>query len=141
MTDLFYGTYAVSDLVLTGISQPSVEDDGGYAIVITGQFLDRPAQVFVERAADQRPCYGGESGRGFAPYPLPTRLTFVTPPLPLGGAPWSVRVIQGSEQEVLAGVLTVVARNWQSGTFEFRRVFPPWWRTGPRNLTPVGLLT
>lgn len=141
MSDVFISSYTFSAILLTSISQPVVEDDGGYPITITGQFLDRTAQVFVERGPVQFRCYGGESGRGFNPYPLPTTLGFVTPPMPRGGAPWDVRVIQGTEQEVLPGVLSVVARNWQSGTFEFRRVFPPWWRTGPRSLTSVELLT
>jgi hypothetical protein len=148
----------MADLATTGLANPAVtsfatvttlesvtpdvvEDEGGCEIYVLGIFQNLPATVsIVLPDLSELVCYSGTFGRGNAPLPLaPSVLKAVTPPLPIGG-PYDVRVQQGASDETLSGVLTAVARNWRSGVLAFRRLFPPWYRTGFRRLDTVNLL-
>lgn len=141
MTDVFIGEFSTLAIELTSLSQGVVEDDGGYPITITGVFREEVAAVYLVRGADQIPCYSARSGQGYRPFPRsPTTLQFATPPLPLGGAAWDVKVVQGAFEAVLSAAVTVVARNWHDRSLALRRVLPPWYKLGPRYLDSVDLL-
>lgn len=128
------------NLTLTSVSPSQVEDAGGDEIVITGQFLDSDAQVFVVVSGQDVPCYSGASGQGSRPRPVnPTTLRAVVPPLDIGG-PYQLKVVQGSQTAYLDLAVTTVARNWGTRVFRLRRVFPQWYATGPRDLGTVDLL-
>jgi hypothetical protein len=130
---------ALAALTLT---PATVDAAGGAVLTMTGPLLDMPATVTLVRGADERPCYSGTSGQGFRPLPRAVgKLLAVTPPLPIGGAAWDVYVRQGASTVIIPAALSVVAQSWHGKTFSLRRVFPSWYKMGPRNLDSVDLLT
>ena len=97
-----------------------------------GEFLELAAQVWIVDGATLYPCYSARSGDGYAPFPdSPVILTAATPPLPRKEN-LTLRVQQGAEVQELVGAIDVVARNWDTKTFDFRRILPPWYATGLR---------
>lgn len=117
-----------------------VEDAGGQPIQITGSFSAGntmgpvDTEVFVVVSGQDIPCYSNESGRGYLSFPFEKRiLVAAAPPLPIGG-PYDVKIVQGGDTIIVENQLTVVARNWESKAFAFRRLLPPWYATGKRNL-------
>lgn len=148
MADIFTGlaTTSVVEFSQTTtevdeVRPPVVEDEGGCEIFLIGLFQNLPATVSIILPGPiELVCYSGTYGQGNSPLPLaPSVLKAVTPPLPIGG-PYDIKVVQGDDEVTLAGALTVVARNWRTKVFGYRKLFPPWWKTGFRNLDVVDLL-
>lgn len=147
MTDLFGDSYDLtppspSGIEVTEVDHPVVPDDGGLVFMVRGTFRLSPARVYVVTNGVSIPCYSGAPGHGYTPIPSSTSsISVVTPPLPRGG-PWDVHVVQGVEEATGVGLMTVVARVWTSRVFDLRRLFPPWYRLGPRVVdSTVELLT
>jgi len=127
-------------LALTAVGPAVIDEAGGTKLSIIGEFKEETSQVWIVDGADEYPCYGGKSGEGYFPFPDSADLMFVaSPPLPIGG-PYTLRVKQGASTVDLVGVITVVARVWETNLFELRRVLPPWYATGRRNLDTLELL-
>lgn len=141
-TTLYWTFNTVAVYALDSVSPSSVEDDGGYVLTLLGQFGDEPVTVAVVVGGNDLVCYSGKSGDGNGPSPRlgGTKLTAVTPPLAIGG-PYDVKVTVGVSTVTLAAALTSNARQWKERTHALRRLFPPWYRMGPRTLESVDLLT
>jgi len=140
MTDVFVGEYSLAGVTLTSVVPPILEDDGGYLLTLTGLFKDAPAKVLLVQGLDTYECYSSKGGQSYDPRPRnPITMIVASPPVPRGV--YTVRVVQDVDDDELVGALTVVARNWKSRVFDLRRVFPPWYKTGPRSLDSVDLLT
>lgn len=147
MADIFTGlaTTAVLDFSPTvtqvdSIEPGTFEDDGGYEFFLIGLFKEEPAQVLIIVDGNEIECYSGARGERNRPNPLAGNiLRAVTPPLPIGG-PYPVKVVQGLTEDTLFNAITVVARNWRSKVHELRRLWPPHYRTGRRNLNNTDLL-
>jgi hypothetical protein len=147
MTDIFVGQYSVNAIRLDRASLDKVEDDGGYQIDLWGLFKDATAKLELVSVATTQPylCYGARSGMGYTPKPKsPFLVSLATPPLPPGV--YNFRITQGGSIFTSTAAstpfnLTVVRRNWHARTLAMRRVFPPWYKLGPRYLDTVGLLT
>lgn len=125
----------------TILSTDTVEDEGGALVEVYGSFAQIPHSIVVKVGLVEHPCYSGMSGEAYAPLPknLGTTLRLVVPPLARGG-PYDVIVRDGVNEYTFTGALTVVARNWREQTFSLRKAFPPWYKTGPRNVDFLALL-
>lgn len=140
MVDVYVGEYSLAGIQLDSVEPSTVEDDGGYEITLRGLFKDETAKVYLKQGATLYECYSAKSGQGYDPRPRnPVTMIVATPPVPRGV--YDVRVVQGLDDDELAAALTVVARNWKSRVFDLRRLLPPWYKTGPRKLDSVDLLT
>lgn len=128
----------LADLAAVSLTPSEVPDDGGVTLRLYGRFQPNLG-CLVEILVGAIPyvCYSADYGRGNAPLPLGENLLFcATPQLPIsaGSSAYDVRITQGAETVTLAGALTVRARSWRSGVFDFRKVLPARWRRG--NLGP-----
>ena len=128
-------------LVIESLVPDVVQDDGGYEIVMSGDFKDSVASVdVIDNDGTVHICYSGKSGQGYSPRPMsPTVLRAVTPPLPAGG-PYTLRVAQGASVVSIPMALTSVVRIRHAKVYEFRKRFPPWWDTGLRRMDLEDLL-
>jgi len=120
-----------------------ISDSGGDSLDIRGRFAGTPATVEV-RAPSAFRCYSGRSGQGYRPLPIsPELLSVALPRMPIGG-PYDLaitQVVRGSPQTVVASrIVWVQPRNWVSKTLSLRRVFPPWYRFGPRSTDSIPLM-
>jgi len=147
MVDIFIGGYSLNTIRLDSASLAKVEDDGGYQIDLLGLYREEPArlQLVNQLTLVAYECYGAFSGQGYSPSPKsPTLISLATPPLPVGT--YAFKITQSTYSFTSTGAdvpftLAVVRRQWKAQTFTLRRVFPPWYKLGPRNLDNVGLLT
>lgn len=140
MTDVFIGEYSLAGVLLESVTPSTLEDDGGYEMRLRGLFKDETA-VVVLIGADlvEHRCYSAKSGQGYSPRPRsPTVIVVATPPLPPGV--YTVRVVQGMDDDELFNAVTIVRRVWKSKTRDFRRLLPPWYKMGPRLLERIDLL-
>ncbi len=63
--------------------------------------------------------------------------TFIVPPLPIGG-PYAITFIDAADAVIFTEpLITVVAHTYHRKRWDFRRLFPPRWRTGPRGAVQV----
>lgn len=111
---------------------------GGRAVRLRGRFASTPAAVTVRVAGAPFPCYSGTSGQGYSPKAKsPTILDCALPALPIGG-PYDLevaQVVRGSLQTVtLSECIFAQQASWSSKTLALRRILPPTWRLGYRDL-------
>lgn len=131
---------------LTAASPATVFENGGYLIEIQGTTFD-PSHGFNVHigplgSASDPICYSGVPEQGNTIYPWTVaKLRVYTPLLDL--APVSLKhdiyVIDTdtAENHTLAFEMEVTNRDFKSGTFAIRKVLPPHWRTGPRDIDLV----
>jgi hypothetical protein len=148
MVDIFTGSYSLTSIRLDSADIAECEDEGGQAVSLYGLYRDETARVslFLDGSPGTLyPCYGGLSGQGYLPHPVFSgMLTLATPRVPTGFYRFKVQQSTETFTSDLATVpfgLTVRVRNWRTRVFSLRRVMPPWYRTGPRILDNVGLLS
>ena len=122
-----------------------VEDKGGEFLTVTTDDalpLETDLYVYVYDGVTEHRCYSGVAGSGDVIRAIDANtVRFVVPELPIGGA-YDVRVktTGGALQTTLSAFLQVVARNWETKVFDLRRLYPPWYKTGPRSVDSVDLL-
>jgi hypothetical protein len=127
---------------LFGLDVTVVPNLGGLVVVAHGIFdISRDVAFTLVQSGVNKPCYSGQSGNGYihgvpldaahAKFVLPHALTLGT---------WDARAAQGGFSSTLAAALTVVPRNWSPAVQALRRVLPPWYAAGVRNLDSVGLM-
>lgn len=140
MTDVFIGEYSLAGVLLESVQPPAVEDDGGYELTLRGLFKDEEATVvLIDSDLNEFVCYSAKRGQRYRPRPrTPTTMIVATPPLPPGV--YAVRVAQSLDDDELSAAVTVFRRNWKSKTYDYRRLFPPWYAMGPRHLDRIDLL-
>lgn len=118
---------------------------GGTKIEVTGDFeadLGRAMYFYVGPNGDDTDtrCLSGTAGNSFEIFPLnSTKLVFYLPVLAVGG-PYHVfgERVDGTDDDLLSGVLTIVKSYFNSFTFTMRSVLPPFYKTGPRNMDMLG---
>lgn len=145
--DIFVGSYSLSSISLDSASVASVEDDGGYQIDLRGVFRAEPVSISLINTltSDRYACYGARSGEGYAALPKSASLiSLATPPMPTGT--YAFQIAQGAYTAVSTSAavpftLAVVRRQWKTKVHALRRVFPAWYKLGPRSLDNVELLT
>ncbi len=112
-----------------------VSDNGGDFVTLDGSGIntDLPLEVYVvdDDGEEHGPCYSGVFGRGRTPMtPVATQISFVVPPLPIGG-PYNVKIYEGGvETAQIDAAILVVNRSWHSSVFDLRSLFPPRWLVG-----------
>jgi hypothetical protein len=118
-------------LVFT-VSPLRVSRAGGDKITLTGTFpRDHTYAVTVGGVA----AYSGVSGQGNVLLtPNETTLTFAMPPQPTAGAKTVALSKIGSTPDSGTSSITALERVFRSAVFSLRRMFPPWYATGPRRL-------
>lgn len=122
-----------------------VLSDGGGKISVFGDFTDMlgiPFRIHIgPNGDDDDPaCYSGVVGQGTVVYPVSEREIRAYLPVlePTDGSPYNVyvvNVLDPLDDAVLADYLGVLPAQYYSRVFELRRVFPPFYRMGPRNMT------
>ncbi len=125
-------------LSITALDVDEAGADGGYLVVITGDFEDSIGlahRVHVGPNGDATDAEGtsGVEGQANDVYPLSaTLLRFYTPRVVPGVHDVFVRLADDSDSDVLAASLTVYARDYKTEVHEIRRMMPPIYAVGPR---------
>lgn len=125
-------------LSITALSVDEAGADGGYLVVITGDFEDSIGlahRVHVGLNGDATDAEGtsGVEGQANNVYPLSaTLMRFFTPRVAPGNHDVFVRLADDSDSDVLAASLTVYARDYKTDVHEIRRMMPPIYGVGPR---------
>lgn len=125
-------------LSITALDVDEAGADGGYLVVITGDFKDSIGlahRVHVGPNGDATDPEGtsGVEGQANDIYPLSsTLLRFYTPRVSPGAHDVFVRLADDSDSDVLAAALTVYARDYKTEVHEIRRMMPPIYGVGPR---------
>jgi hypothetical protein len=133
MAAITFGPY-FSTLSVSAIDKAEVRDNGGDVVALTGEFLDADHTVAIDTPTGEVPCYMGASGEGYAGSPVsPTCLTFVSPPLPLGGT-YDVIVRVSGQTDTGSVVISARNRSFGQTDYGFRQMFPSVLKGGPRNL-------
>ena len=128
---------------ITSISLSEVPLDGGYLLELTGTFeLATLHEVHVGPAGDVTDpiCYSGKPGQANQAFPLSTtKLRVYTPELALGDdQDVFIKQVSSALTDSLADVLNVVKQDHQTRVFDLRRILPPNYRLGPRNMEVLG---
>jgi len=127
---------------LTSIDIDKTIARGGTRIEVTGVFtedLGRAMYFYVGpngNDTDTR-CLSGIAGNSFEIFPLnETTLVLYLPPLAVGG-PYHIfgERVDGTSDDLLSGVITIVESYYNSFIFTMRSVLPPFYKTGPRNMS------
>lgn len=129
---------------LVRINPDAVLGEGGVRLVIDGDFsgkLGVAYRVYVGPNGDDtdEPCFSGKVGQGTIIYPLTkTEMRCYLPVLAAtDGSPYDVyveNVETPAENDVLAGALTVLPKQYRTKVFGLRSVFPRFYFMGPRNM-------
>ena len=128
-------------ITLTGISASVVGEDGGTQLILSGNFagtFDKTYNIHIgptTTVADPK-AQSGVPGQGSLLYiSTPTKIVLYTPQLPVGG-PYDVllRRTDGFDSGTLPAAITVLPRQYYGGVYEYRSVFPPYYRIGPRSI-------
>lgn len=120
----------------------TLPEDGGYELRVEGTFeLGHRYEIeFLGTGISPNPkCYSGKPGQGNTVYPWTALiLRAYTPVLPAGG-PYTVKVtdLDTAETHSNATAPSYVYRDFKSTVFAMRKVLPPLWRTGPRDIDLV----
>lgn len=123
---------------LTSVNKSILPNNGGYEIRLTGVFeLGTTHRVYVGSTGSTSDpiCYAGQN-KGNLVTPLSTTLLRCwVPQLELGG-PLDVHVVQvsTSDDDTLSSVITTVKPDYKQRVFDYRRLFPPYYFMGPRNM-------
>ena len=123
---------------LTSVDLAKIPDNGGYLLKLTGVFEPGTThRVYIGTTGSSTdPQALGFQGDGNLVQPFTaTEMRIYTPLLELGG-PLDIHVVQvdGGANDTLAAVLTSVKPDFKSRTFDMRRILPPFWKLGPRNM-------
>lgn len=138
-------TYVPSFSIASITSPAVVEDIGGEAVTVSdaGITAGTGLRVFLGDGVVEFACYSGISGQGYDVTILAgvTEVSFVTPPLVIGGIyDVVIRNAAGALVHTIPAVVVAVARQWYSKVHSFRRLLPPKWLTGTRDTVTVPLL-
>lgn len=127
-------------LTLTSVDRGSINENGGYLLTIEGVFtIGVPVRVYIGPNGDTTDeiCLSGIAGEKYDIFPIQngTQLQCYTPILDVGG-PYDIFVqnVGATEDDTLAAAITVYDREYRSSVYDIRRLFPPHWRTGPKNI-------
>ena len=124
-------------ITVTSITPDRVGSDGGQLLTLVGTFVDGERyRIFIGKDATGYPCYSGVPGQGNDLYSgAGVRLRCFVPAIPPRG-PYQLYLRSlDSLDEILVSVgLHVFPQDFKTKIFDFRRVLPPYWRTGPRNM-------
>jgi hypothetical protein len=125
-----------STLALTSVSPSTSEAQGGEVVTLTGTFPPgKTVKVYVGplgSSADPA-CYSGVCGKGNTYLPASaTSLDIFLPRLDPGT--YSIYAVSGTDNDVLAGALTVTPRQFRSTVHAMRSIMPPKWAVGPRTM-------
>ncbi len=121
------------------LSPSVVENAGGYRVTVAGLTLaDGAYTVSVGPYGAEgttKTCYAGSYGNANATTFTDGSATFVSPPLPSGGAyPLTIVSDTTALSYFVPSGFSAVYTNHQSETFGLRSVLLPWWHTGPRTI-------
>jgi hypothetical protein len=129
-------------LTVTAISPAAVPENGGFLVQISGTFvLDHAHRVFIgeKNTILDHACLSAVPEQGITIYPYSTTLIKAYTPLLLPGGPYNVTVRDMVTMELAHWVLalTVTYQQLYSTVFRLRQPFPPFYRTGPRQIDLV----
>jgi len=122
---------------LTGISPATISEDGGTELELSGAFtVQHRYRVYLGglgTAADPG-CPSGKAGQGFDVYPWTADTLKCFSPVLAPGGPYTVTVVDQDDatSDQLVGAVAVTQRQFQSKVYAMRRLFTPWFKTGPR---------
>jgi hypothetical protein len=126
-------------LDIVSVSPVNVEDNGGYELSIHGTFDLVNTTVKLIQGVNQYNCFASRAGRALACFPVSSTLLCVaTPILPVGV--YTLSVQQGVTTDTITNAVTISLRTWKSKTFELRRLLPPKYKAGARNINALDLL-
>lgn len=137
--------YVPSVLLMYMATPVVVEDEGGDVITLAdcGLLTAVDYRVYVDDGVTEHACYSGVAGsaNNVRVYGDDV-LRFVSPPLTVGG-PYDVvvRDTAGTLLETYRAALLVVPHVWKGKVFDLRRLLPPWYKTGPRRVDSLDLLS
>jgi len=133
----------MASFTLTGVNLTRIPENGGHEIQVQGTFtLANPYQVYMGRNATEADslCYSAKPGQAAVIYPWSlTILRCYSPRLPPGVDVY-VTVKDLETSDVLSLSATPIACDYQqfySTVFGLRKPFPPFYKTGPRNIEQV----
>lgn len=126
---------------ITSLESPSAaRDSGGEILVLKGAFPIETIKVSIDGPSGEVECYSAQSGNGNdALRKDETTLEVASPPIVPGT--YDIIVRSGVNMDTLVNGITYVNRFWTSKVFEYRKLFPPIFATGPRRLDLVRDLT
>lgn len=136
----FFAEPPADVITLLGVTPTEIAEDGGYQIDIEGDFsnvLGQDIEVFIGPNGDEQDtlCYSGIPGSPTTVTALsPSLLRAYSPRLDLGLQSIFVRTVDESAAGLLENSITVFKRGFETSVFDMRRVLPPWYRTGPRQI-------
>lgn len=120
-------------LVLDTVDITTAGDDGGTKFLLTGTF-----EPNVDLSVHVGPLGNGLDPKALSGLPgREVRSTGATAKayLPvLEPGTYSIYVTDGTDNDVLADVITIVRSNYKSGVYKLRSTFSPIWAVGPRNV-------
>ena len=124
---------------LTDVNRERVPENGGHELQVLGAFeVGKGYLVFVgdTGSANDYPCYSGKPDQGNIIYPWTSGiLRCYTPLLPPGlTLKVTVKDATSPETHTLDDVLTVDYQFYHSTVFGIRKVLPPFYKTGPRDI-------
>jgi len=125
--ETFGGGFSISSIAPTVASRV-----GGTKVVLTGSFSsDTTYLVKVDAVV----AYSGVPGQGDLIQSDGATLSFVLPPLTLSQIGIvTVEVEESPGGDKVQTTMNVIEQCFGSARFEIRRMFPPWYETGPRRL-------
>jgi len=111
----------------------AVPDDGGYLITATGRFpTDTDLVVTFTDGSTTRECYSGVQGQGYVCRATNgNRLSFVSPPMPVGAVTVTVTPAGGTPFGTTA---QIIKRTFPSVLYELRAETPEPRKVGPRRV-------
>lgn len=128
---------------VSSVNRDRVPEDGGHEIEITGVFeAGHGYEVYVgdTGSISDYPAYSGRPGQGNVVYPRQglTVLRCYTPRLPPGyTVSITIKDKDSPESHKLTGALVVDYQQFRSTVFGMRKVFPIFYKIGPRDLSRV----
>lgn len=126
---------------LTNIIPNVIFNSGGHELVINGVFNGGCFQVYIGDKKDTSDllCYSGKPGQGTLIYPIAnTKLKVYSPRIiSSGNCPFSIYVVNtvNGQARILSNVLTVVETQFYTSVYALRKVYPPHYKTGSRNIS------
>ena len=130
-------------ITLNAVSPIVLDGNGGAKLTIEGDFAEHLGQPFfvelVPAVGDVLVGLTGRPGNPTEVSPLNSEKMVCYAPQATPGATYDLRVrrTDDSVSDTLAGVFTVLPKQYNTAVFSLRSILPPNYKTGPRN---VGLL-
>lgn len=127
---------------LTSVNVPTVLENGGHPIELTGVFeLGNPYVVYIGQSASilDHPCHSGNTDQGNSVYPYDaTTIKCYTPRLfPNIAYAITVQDTLSLQTKTIYDVITAIYRQYYSTVFSIRKLYPHFYKTGHRRIDNV----